>query len=205
MNLWDILEVLGCPLNEAQLWALALSTAEALQQVQAPLPRGQLVQGEVEENEPDGSALQTSDGTSGTQGVLPHLGSVENPSFLVMPQTIVIGDDGALSLDMTQIEPDTALALPFIADEIKAGKEDADPEKVCVFSIGAVLFTAADFGLEQDEEPSLSQDLELLISVMTDESDSMRISLQDILEVQCCSIHSVRHNMKCNVFCLCVT
>ena len=104
----------------------------------------------------------------------------------------------------SQEEEDSDLE-PFVADELRqvgqaaaSGKEGVSlaaeatvisaaddgvvisTEKAHVFALGATLFKAADFLLEEDEEPELSGDLEALLTAMLDEEPDDRVSLAEV-------------------------
>ena len=47
-----------------------------------------------------------------------------------------------------------------------------------MWSLAATLYAAADFGLAEDEEPAITEDLELLLSSMADDAAADRIELE---------------------------
>ncbi|EGD77727.1 hypothetical protein PTSG_08818 [Salpingoeca rosetta] len=148
-----ILTTLNAPLDEEQLWALALLLGAHM------------------------DALKPS---------FPDLSDPQHLTFLINANTAIIEPSGHVTLDMSTLGNEDQ-TLPFLADEVKERQPSTDLEKAHVFSIGALLFTAADFSLMEDEEPSLSEDLEALITQMTDECMEDRHTLE--AAIQACRAH----------------
>ena len=56
--------------------------------------------------------------------------------------------------------------------------------QTCVFSLGASLWSAADWLLTEAEKPSLSSSFQELLASMTNDGPDARPSLQDVLQVR---------------------
>lgn len=56
--------------------------------------------------------------------------------------------------------------------------------QTCVFSLGASLWSAADWRLTEAEKPSLSSSFQELLTSMTNDEPDARPSLQDVLQVR---------------------
>eukprot|EP00055_Hartaetosiga_balthica_P014218 m.76957 g.76957 ORF g.76957 m.76957 type:complete len:595 (+) comp8529_c0_seq3:89-1873(+) len=110
------------------------------------------------------------------------IGHVGDWKFVICLDSVFISSDGNISMNMEKINSGIDVTA-FLADEIKEGMNSVSIEKVHVFSLGALLYTSADFSLSDDEDPSLSEDMEDLITQMTMEKAEERIDLEHIIQL----------------------
>jgi hypothetical protein len=61
--------------------------------------------------------------------------------------------------------------------------EVCESESALVFALAATLYSAADHGLPDDQEPSLNEEMELLLSTMADDDPDERADLDTIQEL----------------------
>lgn len=77
-------------------------------------------------------------------------------------------------------QKDTAKDPDFPSPEYESSKKQT--KEGDIFSLGASLFNAADFGLEDDEEPDIREDLNDIIEKMTEDEPQDRLPLPEVIK-----------------------
>lgn len=108
--------------------------------------------------------------------------AVPNESALLISlPSLMLNSDGTVSASLLF---DDQLARKVIPSDSYAWQQySQSSESVHVYSLGAALFAAADYGLSDDEEPALSEELELLFSCITTEQRDERTKIHDLIEI----------------------
>ena len=162
-----ILETRGAPLNEAQLWAVCNVAATYLHRH---------IYGETDGTTPPGS-MSCGAGASGSGGECAGGGSV-----LVSPKAMHLGADGSVAFTPTTDPGEVDQFLPEGFEEWPSA-DKLTQERGHTFSLAATLYAAADYGLPVDEEPKISEDMELVLSSMTDDNVSERLDLEYVIDL----------------------
>lgn len=95
------------------------------------------------------------------------------PEILAVPPSIEICAGGVVALLPTDKEIDSKFTC-------ETDNASTPFDKRLVYSLGATLFVAADYSLEADEVPDLSETFESLLSAMTAEEHETRMALPAI-------------------------
>lgn len=158
LSLQDILHIRAAPLNEKELWALCCVAADAI-------------------------ALQLEDNVD-SQGFC--------ADFTISPETLNISAlDGKVTfVPFTgQNVSDLWSYLPPEVDVRALQSESSGPLRIplkasaMVFSLAASLFMSADYGLPDDREAETSEEMEYLLSNMSDDDVTERIELDLVADL----------------------
>ena len=178
LSLMTILEARGAPLTEVQLWAVCNVAAAQLRRCI---------------HEPDTPAAASLSHGAGqkARGVGDHAPAgtgaeaarmAGRASVLVSPTTMFLGADGSIAFKATWDADEVAQFLPEGGARWPTASMAAQG-KIHSFSLAATLYAAADFGLPVDEEPKISEDMELVFSSMTDENIAERLDLEYVVDL----------------------
>lgn len=102
--------------------------------------------------------------------------------LLVTPASVMFSENGSVNVNPVDTNFDNI--SDYIAPELTIGAlAGTIKASALVFSLAVTLFLAADFHLTEDEEPAISEDMELLLSTMTDEVAANRVDLQTVSDL----------------------
>eukprot|EP00040_Diaphanoeca_grandis_P019723 m.104334 g.104334 ORF g.104334 m.104334 type:complete len:669 (+) comp27562_c0_seq5:236-2242(+) len=156
MDLSELLACRGAPFNERELWAVCRQ-----------------------------AAIGISSQLESIQDFVPHEADV----LIVSPKSMHFSSSGDVKLNIIQVTDDLEqyLAPELEVDDLKNTAETMYT-KCCqpaslVFSLAATLFMAADYNLPDEEEPAITEEMELLLSSMTDEDVADRATLAETAEL----------------------
>eukprot|EP00039_Didymoeca_costata_P005054 m.78066 g.78066 ORF g.78066 m.78066 type:complete len:544 (+) comp12654_c0_seq5:101-1732(+) len=155
LSLLQILQTRESPLQEKELWALCHFSAASLHQ----------------EMQREMDSVDT------------NCNPQDAPCALVCPSSLTINKYGKVKFipcfdakNFSEfLPPDTRLTVKEIYN--------VSADKVHTYALAATLYFAADFGLSEEEEPGITEDLEIVMSSMADESEEERLTLQFVIDL----------------------
>eukprot|EP01135_Chromosphaera_perkinsii_P001682 Nk52_evm59s208 gene=Nk52_evmTU59s208 len=125
-----------------------------------------------------GESLRVLCGSEGSAGAA----SGNDDSFVLAPETILFEKDGTIKFDMGVSPKDLSEAETYLAPEVEEKGLLGFDEKVYVYALGATLWNSADYALSDDQEPNISDRLQELISIMTDDDVAERATIEVVLQ-----------------------